>query len=955
MEAESELTGQAFEHYVASLYRSLGYRTTTNVSLHGQQVDLLAEKVFLGVGLTRLAVECKFRNRGSVSNSEVQDFSVSVRHLIERGAVSLGVMVTNSQFSAAARAAVEGSLLVRLMTTRDLEDELFGVSEAYQQYVHAYEGEEIFNLYVPHRGTLYLEAMTSDSGRPQPNVHQELKQWLLSDAEGPTFLLGDFGAGKTTLVNRLKFELVQVYLTGASGLKPILIMLREYFHHSSLESLLSYSLQREFGRPIPLSIFWSAIAKGDLVLLLDGLDEMSPQADEEGRRELLIELSPILLSASKAVLTSRPSFFASVKEFQEAVQVANQRHTPIATTWLERPRRSDWTIQFQRMLFRKVLGHSPRRIKFPNAVRVMVLSGFESTQIDAFLGKYGQHFREQFGVSAKAVRRRLDEIYDLADLMTRPILLKMIVETVLAGVFDLFGDNQEMGGSLLYEVYTWLKLEADWDKGETRQQVLTREERRLFSQAVALTMYRSGALEVSYNQILALLTDETVEIQTLATRVNAFPANAIANDINVCTFLTWGNDSQFRFVHRSFMEFFVARHIKVAMSKDRKDPLLYTKLPKEILYFLGGFGVVEEGFRQLLIKWLRYRQPPAGSDNHFRRNLACAILYSGPAQQGLKLRDVNIHEVDVRKVSFIDLELRNTVFEDVNWKYVKDRASRFHSVRFQKCSIGRWTSDNSKLSISIDDSELDSWKCASSEVNLAALRTRISGCEFQDCRLVLLMNDTVLQSGRTRGDKAEIRLEGGAIQEHSWADLSLNLVGGMTQYQSSLHIGGKLGGCQWKGAKLKLAGRLGFSECTFEQSESKLLEEGRLTFETCRFIEFVISAANREGAETSFSKCDFKASTLIGLTLKVDELEKSDFSDCVGLIYISGGLSNFADLDAPFRRLGEHLILVSSSASAGAVRRTQAVLHQLDASPESSRTITKEFIKRFGVKTWGRS
>lgn len=953
---EAELTGQAFEHYVASLYRALGYRTTANINLNGQQIDLLAEKIFLGAGMTRLAIECKFRNQSTVSNSEVQDFSVTVRHLVDRGAISLGIMVTNSQFSAAARAAIEGNLLVKLITTRDLEDELFGVSEAYQQYVQTYEGEEIFNVYVPHRGTLHLERLESGSGRQHPNIHEELKQWLLSSADGPTFLLGDFGAGKTTLVNRLKFELAKLYLSGKSNLKPVLILLREYFHHSSLESLLSFSLQREFGRPIPLSIFWSALAKGELLLLLDGLDEMSPQADEADRRELLIEISPILLSASKAVLTSRPSFFASVKEFHEAVKVANQRYTPIQTTWLERPRRSDWTIQFQRMLFKKVLGHSPKRIKFPAAVRVIVLGGFESAQIDEFLEKYQQCFRDQFNVTAQDVRRRLDEIYDLADLMTRPILLKMIVETVLAGVVDLFADNQEMGGSLLYEVYTWLKLEADWDKGEIRQQVLTREERRLFSQAVALTMYRSGALEVSYDQILALLTGGDVDIPTLSNRMQMLSPNAIANDINVCTFLTWGNDSQFRFVHRSFMEFFVARHLKVAIGKGVKDPLLYTKLPKEILYFFGGFGVVEEGFRQLLIKWLRYKQPPIESTALFRRNLSSAILYSGPLQQGLKLRDLQINEIDVRKVAFNDLELKAAVFDDVTWSRVRDKASKFESVKFQKCGISRWTSDESKLALSFDDVEIDSWKCSLSEITLATLRTRITGAEFEDCRLAVLLIDTVLQAGRTHGGKAEITFEGGEAQEHTWSDLSLQLVGGMTQYQSSRYVGGRLQGCKLNAAQGKLSGRLGFYDCSFERAALNLLDEGKITFEKCKFVETAINSVKGKEIETTISKCDFNLATIIGLTLKVDELEKSDFIDCVGLIYIAGGLSTFTDADAPFRRLGEHLILVSTGAHANAARRVQVLLSDMEHSTSNSlRSLTKGFIKQFGIKTWGRS
>lgn len=65
--------GDSFEAYVASIYESMGYQVKLNLKLSGQQVDVLAEKIFPGAGLSKIAIECKYLSLGSVGNQVVFD------------------------------------------------------------------------------------------------------------------------------------------------------------------------------------------------------------------------------------------------------------------------------------------------------------------------------------------------------------------------------------------------------------------------------------------------------------------------------------------------------------------------------------------------------------------------------------------------------------------------------------------------------------------------------------------------------------------------------------------------------------------------------------------------------------------------------------------------------------------------------------------------------------------
>lgn len=301
--------GDQFEAYVGTLYQSMGYRVTHNINLKGHQIDLLAEKIIPGAGKAKISIECKYQTDGSISNNKVASFIAVSNNLLQSEGITKSVMVTNVKFTDTAWAAAEKNQFVELMTLRALEDQLFDLGSTYRSFVEYYESTEIFNEYVCLSG---VNHNAKRDGKLQ-DVEEFLVTWLNQAPEQLMAVFGDFGSGKTTLLTRLKYLFAKAYIEGRSTLKPFLINLKDFHKYDTLDKLLTYSALREFEREVSLPLIYRQIETGQMVLLLDGFDEMAQQVDTDIRVRNFLNLTPLL--RQRTLITCRPSYFISKSEF----------------------------------------------------------------------------------------------------------------------------------------------------------------------------------------------------------------------------------------------------------------------------------------------------------------------------------------------------------------------------------------------------------------------------------------------------------------------------------------------------------------------------------------------------------------------------------------------------------------------------------------------------------------
>ncbi|MCX6628190.1 MAG: HEAT repeat domain-containing protein [Candidatus Solibacter sp.] len=136
----------------------------------------------------------------------------------------------------------------------------------------------------------------------------------------------------------------------------------------------------------------------------------------------------------------------------------------------------------------------------------------------------------------------IPEVHDLKDLARTPLFLKMILETrgqLGAGT---------VSSAALYETYT-----DQWIASQHSRSTLDRDDKTSFLAELAWEMGLQGSYCVPWKTIRDKLR---VRFSLPGTGLDAFK-----HDIGTCSFLVAAPPDSYTFVHTSFLEYFMARHL----------------------------------------------------------------------------------------------------------------------------------------------------------------------------------------------------------------------------------------------------------------------------------------------------------------------------------------------------------------------------------------------------------
>jgi len=451
------------------------------------------------------AVVCK---EGKVAREDVEALLANVKAQGLGG----GVLVTHTRVSPAARSrAAETRDLVRTFTLDEFYRELINFEPYVRRLVADYEEDELCTYYVD------LGCRASGGSIYKP-VDKYVDGWLGDPTHNHISILGDYGTGKTSFCRQYAAKLGRRWLDDPDHHRiPILISLRDYAKAMNLEQLVTDFLVNRCSIQARYEAFRRFNADGKLVLLFDGFDEMAQKVDDQTTMANFKELARTVEAKSKVILTCRTPYFRTQGE--ERQMLSPRERLPKSQEPVAGPHATVFEL-----------------VDRPS-FEVVYLEPFTDGDIQAVLQA---RFPERWEMHWK----RIQQIYNLAELAQRPVLLDMIVRSL-----PQLERSHVINAARLYEVYTDLWLARDEEIGRT---LINPDDKRLFMQALALEMLRRDELSIHYSQL-----PEQVRVHFRLEK--AAEIDYFEHDVRTCSFLKRDDRGNYGFVHKSFQEFFVAQ------------------------------------------------------------------------------------------------------------------------------------------------------------------------------------------------------------------------------------------------------------------------------------------------------------------------------------------------------------------------------------------------------------
>jgi WD40 repeat protein len=505
---------------------------------------------------------------------------------------------------------------VAAFTVRELEQRLLDFTPALQKLRAEFEARELARTYVPQR--LEREADPNHPVDLLPHAHA----WARGEGSPLWLVLGDYGTGKSVFVQRFAYELALRALADPEAPVPLAVDLRRFPNAISLEGLVQEHLRAEMGWHGNPSLVLHLLSVGRVVLLLDAFDEMGAAAlgrSVEEQFRLLASRAgdaPFDEGGNRVLVTCRAHFFRDQQQVKDAVGPAPAVDSPLGA------------------------------VARTYAATIDELALFTPAQIDAFLVA---HLGEPRAGEARAF---IDRTYDLRSLARQPVLLEIITRSLPRLV--------EQGGAMnvarLYDLYTrqWL----DDRSGGTLQTKPEHRERLL--RRLAHHLWGAPERRVHHRDLLTLLRSWPAELFV------GLDLDRVDLELRTAAFLTRSADGHYRFSHKSFLEFFLARFL--VDTNDLAGALATEPLTPEVARFVAELAMEHQNpLAADLAEILRSAYRPKTSENALR---LCAWMGGAWLRDlvpdAAQLSTASLHNLDLGGVRLVGADLRYADLQGTN-------------------------------------------------------------------------------------------------------------------------------------------------------------------------------------------------------------------------------------------------------------------------------------------------
>ncbi|MFA7242764.1 MAG: pentapeptide repeat-containing protein, partial [Sulfuricellaceae bacterium] len=544
--------GKAFEREVAELLRALGYEVEEEQRTQSMKIDLTA-RIRAGHRTLTYWIECKDEAK-PLSAEAIDKFGGWLSGDTAKSAGIQGMVVSRNGFSVDARTRGKDHRL-ELYTLDDLERQIYDFVPYLRTLCRQWEENDLSRYFIeqtlPRHGVGVIDAA---------------RAWAQGRGERLWVVLGDFGTGKSTFVKRFGYELARRKLDAVDDLEipaPIVIDLKQFPNLTTLEDLVAAALS-DYGhneRP-PVKAILRMVERGRALLLLDSFDEMGLAAAGVDPQHQFAMLAAI----------SRPPG-AETRDFDEENRAAGAASPPRHSGDMDEPVAHKKTGKSLETKSEPALPPGARRVLitcrtefFRNDSELLAPAG--NIVADTLLGVYARGMGAGFDQLPMFTPEQIDDYLtrrlgaqqaakarhflhgkksgELLNLAERPVLLDMLV-----GAFPRLHERETVNMAGLYALYT-----AKWLDIASNSLRTTREERIQLLEALADYQWRKEGQATHYDELLEWIRKQ----KTLAFRPRLDHVR-VDLEMRSAAFLVRSPDGFYRFSHKSFREYFLARYL----------------------------------------------------------------------------------------------------------------------------------------------------------------------------------------------------------------------------------------------------------------------------------------------------------------------------------------------------------------------------------------------------------
>jgi hypothetical protein len=353
-----------------------------------------------------------------------------------------------------------------------------------------------------------------------------------------------------------------------------LLPLRDVDTNKGIEKFLLEFFRSNWGIEINFQIFTWLLKSGKLCLILDGFDEIAARVTETVRLEIFNFIADLAKTPNKLILTGRPGFFPT----EDNMYKIFGRNTNVSNVYEQ--------VEDE---LSETLGN-----KF--SFEILEIPPFQSEQIKSILSKHQDYFLSVGLGDWQEMWNIIRYTYNLEDLAKRPILLDVIIKTLP----KISNSVQVISPARLYEMYTNYWCNVEWAKGEVRH-LITTGSRISFMETLAWEMFQSQKFEIHYSDI----PDRIVRHFEIK---NSDDIDWYEHDARTCQFLSRTKSGFYKFIHNSFMEYFIAKIIYMSLLNQTTN-LKPNFFPDQDLFIERSIPL-SEGITFFLKSLLRDNEPP---------------------------------------------------------------------------------------------------------------------------------------------------------------------------------------------------------------------------------------------------------------------------------------------------------------------------------------------------------